>query len=133
VSLQVLFHISERLVDLHESGFVHRDVKPGNILWLHKKKQWTLIDFGCVARKNEVAKKGFTLMYAAPEVVIAAQAKDETIVATEALDAWSVGILAIQMFAGKIPFDLSQQRSEVSFRLAFHLAKLGRVSTMETK
>lgn len=52
-------------------------------------------------------------MYAAPEVLMAAQAGEANILATEALDAWSVGILAIQMFSGRIPFDLNRQRSAV--------------------
>ncbi|NJR43227.1 MAG: phosphotransferase [Akkermansiaceae bacterium] len=47
--MQVLSHVAERLRDLHEAGYVHRDIKPGNVMWLPRTKRWTLIDFGCAA------------------------------------------------------------------------------------
>ena len=48
--LQVLHHVAERLASLHRSGWVHRDLKPGNVLRRPHKHSWTLIDFGCAAQ-----------------------------------------------------------------------------------
>ncbi|NJR41922.1 MAG: phosphotransferase [Akkermansiaceae bacterium] len=67
--VQVLAHVAMRLKDLHASGYVHRDIKPGNIMLLHRKNRWTLIDFGCVAPIGQLAGLSFTLHYAAPEAV----------------------------------------------------------------
>lgn len=91
-------------MNVHEAGFVHRDLKPGNIMWLPSQNRWTLIDFGCAAKIGEEAPMGFSLTYAAPEV-IKAHFRDnlKSIVATEALDAWSVGVLAVELFTGQPP------------------------------
>jgi serine/threonine protein kinase len=94
--MQILQHICECLTDLHGAGYVHRDLKPANIMWLPSQNRWTLIDFGCTARRGEEALTGFSLMYAAPEVVKAHfQDKRATMQATAALDVWSVGVIAV--------------------------------------
>ena len=81
---------------------MHRDLKPGNIMWLPSQNRWTLIDFGCAARINSQACKGFTLAYAAPEAVRAVFREDNRpIEVSTALDAWSLGILAIELFTGR--------------------------------
>jgi serine/threonine protein kinase len=49
-TMQVLCHIAERLHVLHAAGWVHRDIKPGNVLRRPQHHSWTLIDFGCTAR-----------------------------------------------------------------------------------
>ena len=101
-SLQIIHHICETLVDLHASGFVHRDLKPANIMWLPSQNRWTLIDFGCAARIGEQARTGFSLCYAAPEAVRAAVREQvRSIEAATALDSWSLGVLAVELFTGK--------------------------------
>ena len=47
--MQALCLIAERLAQLHGSGWVHRDLKPGNVLRLPGQHSWTLMDFGCAA------------------------------------------------------------------------------------
>ena len=48
--LQALSHAVRSLRRLHEFGYAHRDIKPGNILRRPRQHDWTLIDFGCCAR-----------------------------------------------------------------------------------
>ena len=102
--LQVLSNVALRLAAMHEVGFVHRDLKPANIMWLPRENRWTVIDFGCVARVGEVAPLSFTLAYAAPEVVEATEEGRSVLRATEALDAWSLGVMAFELLTGAPAF-----------------------------
>jgi serine/threonine protein kinase len=77
---QMMHQLALRLRDLHELGYVHRDLKPGNVMWLPRENRWTLIDFGCAARTGEDARFGFSLAYAAPEVIAAYRSGATTMV-----------------------------------------------------
>ena len=98
---QVLLHVATRLQGLHAAGYVHRDLKPANVMWLPRENRWTLIDFGCAAAAGGAAPLAFTLHYAPPEVVAAWQAGDSKVLVTPALDAWSLGIMAVELLWGQ--------------------------------
>ena len=69
--MQILHQLALRMKAFHVLGYVHRDLKPGNVMWLPRENRWTVIDFGCAARTGETAKLAFSLAYAAPEVIAA--------------------------------------------------------------
>ena len=77
--VQIIYHVAERVKELHALGLVHRDLKPGNVMWLPRQNRWTIIDFGCAARANAPAPVAYSLAYAAPEVVAAVRKGNQQI------------------------------------------------------
>ena len=85
----------------HQSGIVHRDVKPANIL-LEAGSRVSLTDFGIaqVGRRDDLAERGVivgTPEYLAPEV---ARGED----ATPASDRYALGVVVYEMLTGHNPF-----------------------------
>ena len=79
--MQMVHQLAIRIRDIHALGYVHRDLKPGNVMWLPRENRWTVIDFGCAARTGEPATLGFSVAYAAPEVISAYRAGEHSMVA----------------------------------------------------
>jgi len=85
----------------HESGFVHRDIKPGNIL-VTREGRVKVADFGIARALAETALTlpGTTLgsvHYFSPE-----QARGET--TTQASDIYSLGIVLFELLTGQRPW-----------------------------
>jgi serine/threonine protein kinase len=105
--VQALLHLSQCLVALHSSGYVHRDVKPGAVLWLPSEHRWALVNFCRAARVGGVHASPCSLAYAAPEVAANASCAADggvhagaaPLPASPAADAWSLGIVALELFS----------------------------------
>ena len=95
----VLFAIGEALSALHQNGFVHRDVKPENVM-ISKDGGVKLIDFNASRKVSPLAQTDTvqigTIGYAAPEQLGLSQSDPRT-------DVYALGVLLNVMLTGKHP------------------------------
>lgn len=104
--LEWLAPVASALDAMHAEGFVHRDVKPANIMQVqgHGGSLVKLVDFGLASRadgSDRLTRKGMvvgTPDYVAPEVVTGQQA-------TAASDIYSLAITAYEVMSGVVPFE----------------------------
>lgn len=98
---QLLEQIGAALDHAHARGYVHRDVKPGNIL-IDEHGRARMVDFGIAKSLADSdlteAGGGFgTALYISPE-------QAEGLMATPASDIYATGVVAYEMLTGSLPF-----------------------------
>lgn len=100
--LQVAREVARGLLAAHEIGVVHRDIKPGNVMFHGGRVK--LVDFG-IAQLSE--KLGATLTAPATALGTAAYMSPEQATgegATQASDWYALGCLLMTVFTGEPPF-----------------------------
>jgi serine/threonine protein kinase/WD40 repeat protein len=103
-SLDMLEQILAGLGAAHEQGLIHRDIKPGNILWDRLHRRALLADFGLVKSLQAAAGKTATgvvmgtVEYIAPE-------QGRGLEVDHRCDLYSVGVLTYQLLSGCLPFE----------------------------
>lgn len=100
-AVNVCISVLSALEFMHSRGIVHRDIKPGNIMFLEDGTV-KVMDFGIakVAGERGQTKTGMrlgTLWYMSPEQIMGEEA-------SVASDLYSVGVTLYQMLTGRIPF-----------------------------
>lgn len=97
---ELLRQVGGALDYAHKRGYVHRDVKPGNIL-IDEHRRARVVDFGIARGLADVTLTDpgglGTANYVSPE-------QASGLMATPASDIYSAGIMAFEMLTGEVPF-----------------------------
>ncbi|RJL25183.1 serine/threonine protein kinase [Bailinhaonella thermotolerans] len=101
-AMELIAQAASALHAAHQTGIVHRDVKPGNLL-VREDGTLVLTDFGIArsaagARLTDVGMVLGTAAYCAPEQAEGAEV-------TAAADVYALGVVAYECLAGQRPFD----------------------------
>jgi len=100
--VKILIQLLEGLEEAHHNEILHRDIKPGNVM-INRSGYVKLMDFGVArfensARITRMNRVIGTLEYMAPELLTGSK---PSVMA----DIYSVGVLAYEMYTGKLPFE----------------------------
>lgn len=100
-AVQIVAQIADALDHAHQRGMIHRDVKPGNILFDAQGHAY-LADFGIACLYNgelSGGKAAFgTYAYMAPELLDGTPASPTS-------DIYALGMIIYEMLAGRRPYD----------------------------
>jgi serine/threonine protein kinase len=108
-AVKITLEILTGLDRLHQKGFVHRDIKPDNILITNGSH--CLADFGIsreIKSHSKATSTAGTLEYMPPE----AFAKNASI--TKQTDIWAVGVILQRLLTGKLPYPQDDQPSLIA-------------------
>lgn len=113
----MILQISSLLRDVHATGHVHRDFKPSNLLWVDAKQRWLMVGFDQAAQAGSDAPLSTsTLAYTAPEVLAATCDGESSMHVTAVIDAWSLGVVVLELLLAEPAFPPSASREEVRRR-----------------
>jgi serine/threonine-protein kinase len=107
-ALEALEDVCDALTVAHAKGIVHRDIRPGNVMWDEASDRALLTDFGIAAilstgdadvtRLTSLGQRIGNPRYMSPE-----RLRDEEV--TEASDMYAVGVLGYEILTGEGPYE----------------------------
>lgn len=125
--IESLIQISKLLLpifeELKDSGIVHCDIKPTNIIYDPIQNEIHLIDFGLSINKEEKLerKRIFQLGFAAPELIL-----NQLNLISEKTDAFSLALVFWTLIESRLPFSESNPTIYTNLQLSHPLPNLSK-------
>ncbi len=109
-SANIAVQIAKALAYMHANRFIHRDVKPQNILANTSMSHFVLADFGIVCEvDSQLTRAAGTIEYCAPEQMENSQKADYR------LDTYGLGMTFYEMLTGVNPYrEISKKQGEAA-------------------
>ncbi len=99
---QIIQSVAEALDYAHSQNIVHRDIKPGNIMYNPESRQIKITDFGIARITDSVKTRTGSFMgspsYMAPEQMSGSRVDGRA-------DLYALGVSFYQLLTGKLPFE----------------------------
>lgn len=102
-AVRLCIEVAEILDIAHKEGFIHRDIKPGNIL-LEKGGRVVITDFGIAATFEEIDREAGTVV-GTPSYMSPEQATGRTDAIAATTDIYSLGVILFEMLTARLPFE----------------------------
>ena len=106
--VRLLDEIADALGAAHQAGVVHRDLKPSNIFLVDQPggaPKVKVLDFGIAKRlgRADGPRTNVDVVLGTPSYMAPEQVRGEK--ATPSMDLYALGVLAFQLFTGRLPFE----------------------------
>jgi len=101
-TISIAKQICEGLTEAHESGVMHRDLKPGNIM-IDKGGNARIMDFGIARSLKAKGITGSGVMIGTPEYMSPEQVEGKEV--DPRSDIYSLGVILYEMITGRVPFE----------------------------
>jgi serine/threonine-protein kinase len=113
-AVSIVARVADALSYAHENHVVHRDIKPGNIMYEPDSDQVKVTDFG-IARITDSSKTKTGMVLGTPSYMSPEQLSGKKIDGRS--DLFSLGVTLFQLITGKLPFE-GDSMAQLMFKIA---------------
>ncbi len=112
--VSIISRVAEALGYAHKQNIVHRDIKPGNIMYEPDEGQVKVADFG-IARITDSSKTKTGMVLGTPSYMSPEQLSGMKVDGRS--DLFSLGVTLYQMLCGKLPFE-GDSMAQLMYKIA---------------